>query len=137
MTGQQLLGNDGAGGCSEDSGGPVESKELDQSLSIVCVSLQALLEVLFAIEKALRAAAAIPTHDGEVSGEVSGGGVEDTATALSTGYEKKKGTFRTEGLIVQNGAGDVEVRHGGYERWRIEGIKRRNISSILLAVVTP
>jgi hypothetical protein len=92
MTGQQLLGNDGAGGCSKDSGGPVESKELNQSLSIVCVSLQALLEVLFAIEKALRASATVIAHNAEVSGEEFGGGVENTARALSTGYEKEKGT---------------------------------------------
>jgi hypothetical protein len=87
MTGQQLLGNDGAGRSSEDNGGPVARKVHYQSLSIVGVGLQAVLEVLLAGEKALRVSAAVPAHNSEVGGQKSGRGVEHATPTVGTGYE--------------------------------------------------
>lgn len=95
MTGQQLLGNDGTRRSSEDNSGPVARKVHDQSVGIVGVGLQAVLEVLLTDEKALRVSAAVPAQNSEVGGEKLGTGVEDAApTSFS------RGILHISGLVV-------------------------------------
>ncbi|KAL5590171.1 hypothetical protein FOBRF1_013728 [Fusarium oxysporum] len=96
ITSQQLLGNDGAGRSSKDKGGLVAGEVHDQSLGIIGIGLQAVLEVLLADEKALRVPPAVLTHNNEAGGEELSHTVEDAATAVGTGYKEEKRTLRAE-----------------------------------------
>ena len=105
----------------------------DQSLGIIGVGLQAVLEVLLADEKALRVPPAVPTHNNEVGGEELSHRVEDAATAVGTGYEEEKRTLRAECLIVENSARNSELGHSYCRRRRIRAKKDEVIERALRA----